>query len=100
MPDHIATREFLPAPRESVIQKARVGGQVVYLDVGFYPDGRIGEVFLDCAKAGSALRMTLHALAMLLSVAIQHGVPLKTLLGCLEGADFMPQGPVQHDETV
>src|SRR5262245_37190610 len=41
--------------------------------IGFYPDGRIGEVFLGAAKSGTALDIATRDSAILLSFALQHG---------------------------
>ena len=81
----MAERERLPDRRRSWTQKLHVAGQTVYLGCGFYPDGRLGEIFLDVSKAGSDLRMTMHTLAMTFSVALQHGTPLPVLIDCLKG---------------
>jgi hypothetical protein len=44
--------------------------------VGYYEDGRIGEVFIDGAKAGSEMADITRDGAVLMSLALQHGVPL------------------------
>ena len=45
-----AGRKKLPAERVSITIKCRVGAQKFYLTVGFYPDGKPGELFLRMAK--------------------------------------------------
>jgi hypothetical protein len=47
--------------------------------VGYYKDGRVGEVFIDGAKAGSEMADITRDGAVLLSLALQHGVPLETM---------------------
>jgi hypothetical protein len=61
------------------------GGQnaVFAVTVGLYPDDRPGEVFIDGAKSGSDMASTTHDGAILLSLALQHGVPLETIKGAV-----------------
>jgi len=46
----------LPNRRASWTQKARIGGQTVYLGFGEYPNGDLGEIFVEvspaCLQAG------------------------------------------------
>jgi ribonucleoside-diphosphate reductase alpha chain len=89
------TRECLPTRRSSWTQKARVGGQTVYLCVGEFADGRPGEIFLDMHKQGTFARGVLGALARVASVALQCGTPLAELVKALEGLCFPPEGAVE-----
>jgi hypothetical protein len=41
--------------------------------VGRYPDGQISELFLDNHKAGSSISVLVRDLAILFSLAVQHG---------------------------
>lgn len=90
-----ATRELLPMRRRNVTQKVRVAGQSVHYTVGVYPDGRFGELFIDMAKQGAALRTWVGETAMLFSVAAQFGVPLETLVALFVGSRSDPSGPVE-----
>ena len=45
-------RQRLPNRRDGYTQKARVGGQKVYLRTGDYADGRLGAIFIDMHKEG------------------------------------------------
>ena len=47
--------------------------------LGYYPDGSIGEVFIAGVKAGSQMDAIARDGAILLSLALQFGVPLKTI---------------------
>lgn len=53
--------------------------QTVTVTVGFYECGRIGEVFVSDPKVGSSMEAIARDGAVLLSIAIQHGVPLDTI---------------------
>ena len=46
---------------------------------GFYTDGTIGEVFIDSGKIGSEAAHLAQDVAVLISLALQHQVPLGTL---------------------
>ena len=92
------TREHLPGRRQSITQKAVLNGQTIYLTLGEYPDGRLGEVFLDLARCGSVLRAFGNALAVFLSIGLQHGVPLALFVNALKGVSFEPCGPVTGSE--
>lgn len=69
-------REPLPNKRHTEREKVTVHGITVYVEVGFYEDGRPGEVFLKAAKYGTNIRDMFDGLAIVLSVALQHGIPL------------------------
>jgi hypothetical protein len=47
--------------------------------VGFYPDGRIAELFLDNHKAGSMIGTLVRDSAIALSFALQHGADLNAI---------------------
>eukprot|EP01037_Dinobryon_pediforme_P022090 gene22089-23138_t len=64
---HIRDREKLPGRRKGYTQKASVGGHKVYLRTGEYDDGRLGEIFIDMNKEGTALRALLNNFAIAIS---------------------------------
>ena len=84
------TRHALPLRRTSWTQRLDVQGVTMYVTAGEYPDGSLGEVWIDVAKSGSTMRATLHALAMMTSIAIQHGVALPVVIDALESEKAMP----------
>ena len=49
-------RERLPNRHGGYTQKARVGGQKIYLRTGDCADGRLGEIFIDMHKEGATFR--------------------------------------------
>lgn len=87
-------RECLPDRRASWTAHLHVCGQSVYLNCGEYPDGRLGEVFVDVSKAGSAARTYLKALSITMSLSLQHGTPLRTLVDALKGMSDSHPAPV------
>jgi ribonucleoside-diphosphate reductase alpha chain len=98
-----AQRDLLPDRRRGVTQKAVImtaGGnrQTVHYSIGLYPDGRPGELFIDVGKAGAALRGWVSESAMMISIALQHGSPLWTILSLFVGSRNDPHGAVEgHD---
>lgn len=46
----------------------------VTVTLGYYDDGRIGEVFLDGPRLGSELEAAARDIAVLASLALQYGV--------------------------
>ena len=51
----------------------------VTVTVGYYANGKLGEVFVSDPKVGSSMEAIARDGAVLLSIAIQHGVPLDTM---------------------
>lgn len=73
-------RTRLPETRIGITHKASVGGIEYYVTVNFYPDSADpGELFVAIAKEGSTLAGLIDALAVTISVALQHGVTWEVL---------------------
>src|SRR5262249_27306383 len=87
-----AVRHRLPDERMSVTHKFNVGGHEGYLTVGLYPDGSPGELFIKMAKEGSTVSGLMDSFALAVSIAIQHGVPLKLLCEKFAHTRFEPSG--------
>ena len=66
-------RERLPDRRQSVLLGLEHQGTQYSLSVGFFDNGKPGEVFLSGAKVGSDVDGLLADLRVLLSRALQHG---------------------------
>jgi ribonucleoside-diphosphate reductase alpha chain len=96
----LAARRRLPAKRHGLTQEAKVGGNKVFLRTGEYEDGTLGEIFIDMHKEGAALRSVMNCFAMLVSIALQYGVPLEILVEQFVFTRFEPQGPVQGHDRV
>lgn len=92
----IVERKTLPAKRRGFTQKAKVGGQVVFLRTGEYADGTLGEIFIDLAKEGSTLRSLMNCFAISISVGLQYGVPLEEFVEKFIFTKFEPAGMVDH----
>lgn len=92
----IVERKTLPAKRRGYTQKAKVGGQVIFLRTGEYTDGTLGEIFIDLAKEGSTLRSLMNCFAIAVSVGLQYGVPLEEFVEKFVFTKFEPAGMVDH----
>jgi ribonucleoside-diphosphate reductase alpha chain len=92
----IVQRKSLPAKRRGFTQKARVGGQVIFLRTGEFNDNTLGEIFIDLAKEGSTLRSLMNCFAIAVSVGLQYGVPLEEFVEKFVFTKFEPAGMVDH----
>ena len=64
-----------------------------------YEDGTVGEIFLtDIGKEGSTLRGMMNAFATAISVGLQYGVPLETLVQKFSYMRFEPEGMTSNPE--
>src|SRR5262249_33104428 len=93
-------RERMPQRRKGYTQKAIVGGHKVYLRTGEYEDGRIGEIFVDMHKEGSAFRALMDSFAISVSMGLQYGVPLETYVEAFTFTRFEPNGIVQGNDAI
>src|SRR3989449_1249888 len=87
-----AVRHRLPEERASITHKFNVGGHEGYITVGLYPDGCPGEIFITMAKEGSTVSGLMDSFACAVSIALQHGVPLKLLCEKFAHTRFEPSG--------
>lgn len=92
-------QKHLPVERESVTRKMKIGDFKAYANVGLYEDGSPGELFLTVDKAGTFERGLCHALALVISLALQHGVPLEKISAKLTGLRFEPAGVTGSSEV-
>jgi ribonucleoside-diphosphate reductase alpha chain len=88
----VPPRERLPQTRDALNHKFTIAGHEGYLNVGKYPDGRPGEMFITMAKEGSTLAGILDLAATAISIGLQHGIPLETFLNKMIGARYEPAG--------
>jgi ribonucleoside-diphosphate reductase alpha chain len=87
-----AVRHKLPEERASITHKFNVGGHEGYITVGLYPDQSPGEIFITMAKEGSTVSGLMDSFACAISIALQHGVPLKLVCEKFAHTRFEPSG--------
>src|SRR5947199_8821857 len=64
-----------------------------------YEYGTVGEIILtDIGKEGSTLRGMMNSFATAISMALQYGVPLETLVEKFSYMRFEPEGITQNPE--
>jgi len=85
-------RRRLPDTRQSITHKFSVAGHEGYLTVGLYEDGQPGELFITMAKEGSTVGGLMDVIGTCVSMALQYGVPLITLVDKFRHARFEPSG--------
>jgi ribonucleoside-diphosphate reductase alpha chain len=87
-----AVRHRLPGERASITHKFSIAGHEGYITVGLYPTGQPGEIFIKMAKEGSTVSGLMDAFATSISLALQHGVPLRVLCEKFAHTRFEPSG--------
>jgi ribonucleoside-diphosphate reductase alpha chain len=75
----MTARERLPDRRLSELFDFAAMNLRFTASISRYSDGRIGELFIDNHKAGSAIGTLVRDSAILLSFALQHGADLETI---------------------
>jgi len=78
-------REHLPPVRKGCRYEGNLGKTKFYLTLNYFPDGRLGEMFVDLAREGAELRTMYHQLSMLVSRLLQYGLPAENLVRWWKG---------------
>jgi ribonucleoside-diphosphate reductase alpha chain len=92
-------RRRMPKERQSITHKFSIAGHEGYITAGMYEDGTVGEIFLtDIGKEGSTLRGMMNAFATSVSISLQYGVPLETLVRKFSYMRFDPEGATGNAE--
>jgi len=90
-PMSASPRQRLPNRRPSHTETLEVGGQGFTATIGFDECGRPRELFLTAGKEGSMLNALLADAAVVISIALQHGIPAAALV---KSIGRLPAGPV------
>ena len=93
-----AVRRKLPDERHALTHKFSINEFEGYLTVGLYEDGTPGEIFLVMAKQGSTISGLMDSFATAISIALQYGVPLQTLVDKFSHTRFEPSGFTKNPE--
>jgi ribonucleoside-diphosphate reductase alpha chain len=91
-------RRRLPDTRNAITHKFDVAGHEGYITVGLYEDGQPGEIFIRMAKEGSTIGGLMDTIATLVSVSLQYGVPVDSLVRKFEHVRFEPSGMTRNSE--
>ena len=77
------TRARLPDRRAAETVMLEHDGARFMVTIGFYPDGRPGEVFTHGARSGSSMDALLADACVVVSCLIQHGANARDLAGSM-----------------
>ena len=91
-------RRRLPDTRRSITHHFNVAGHEGYLTVGMYDDRSPGELFITMSKEGSTIGGLMDSLGTAISVALQYGVPVESLVTKFAHQRFEPQGMTTNRE--
>jgi hypothetical protein len=84
----MSTREYLPDRRANETTEFDRDGVHIKITVGFKPDGQIGEIFLNAGHANSMMDAILSDVAIIASIALQHGVSIRRLAHAIKRDNF------------
>ena len=93
-------RRRMPDRRKAYIQKANIGKNKVYLHIGEYEDGKIGEIFIDTNKEGELVKSMMNNFAIAISLGLQYGVPLEEYVDAFIDTKFEPSGKVNGNDRI
>lgn len=78
-PNNNTRRRRLPNRRHSETLSFERDNLQFCMTTGFFPDGAIGEIFLNAEPHNSALDIFVSDAAILVSLCLQHGAPLEKI---------------------
>ena len=93
-------RRRMPDRRKAYIQKATIDDNKVYLHIGEYEDGKIGEIFIDTNKEGELVKSMMNNFAIAISLGLQYGVPLEEYVDAFIDTKFEPSGKVHGNDRI
>jgi hypothetical protein len=86
----------LPTDRSGVTRRLHLEGSegslTCYATLNRDASGQPIELILRASKKGTLERGLLHCLGLVVTIALQHGVPAGTLTAALRGTNFEPAG--------
>lgn len=89
----VPVRQPMPDDVPSNRHKVTIGDVELFIHVGIRPEtGEVGEVFLRAATQGTIVNGLLDGFGRLLSLALQHNVPLNNLAQKFYNTRFEPSG--------
>ena len=78
-------RQLLPGRRANYSIPLEFEGHRYRATAGRFANGDLAEIFLDVGKAGTPLRSNAETAAILVSLALQHGVDPETIRHSVNG---------------
>jgi ribonucleoside-diphosphate reductase alpha chain len=96
----IVERKRLPWKRRGFTQKAKIGGQTLFVRTGEYNDGTLGEIFIDMHREGATFRSLMNCFSIAVSIGLQYGVPLEEYVSKFTFTRFEPSGMVEGHPNI
>lgn len=96
----LSPRYKMPSRRNGFTQKVKIANQSLYLRTGEYSDGKLGEIFLTFGRDGTTMSHLMDSIAILMSLGLQHGVPLQEFVDAFTSSRAEPSGMVVNSENV
>ena len=88
-------RQRLPNRRPGETFELEVDGLRYIATIGRFPDGRVGEIFLNNHRSNSAADTNAHDSAIVCSIALQCGADIETIRKALcRDSRARPSGPL------
>ncbi|MCC6722441.1 MAG: vitamin B12-dependent ribonucleotide reductase [Bacteroidia bacterium] len=97
---NIVQRKKMPQKRLGFTQKAKVGGQTIFVRTGEYDDGKLGEIFIDMHREGATFRSLMNCFSIAISIGLQYGVPLEEYVDKFTFSRFEPAGMVEGHDNI
>jgi len=90
---NIPVRRRMGDTRVSITHKFDIAGHEGYLTVGLFDDNKSpGELFITMAKEGSTIGGLMDTIGTLVSLSLQYGVPIETLVRKFSHVHYEPSG--------
>jgi ribonucleoside-diphosphate reductase alpha chain len=100
-------RSRMPVERKSITRVFRIRYKHkdgsddimhIYLTAGLFEDGSLGELFIKADRMGTMARGALDAVAVMISLLLQYGVPVSVVVDKLRHTRYEPSGFTGDEE--
>jgi len=90
-------REHMPHIRKALTQKVKIGDIPLFITIGEYEDGRLGELFINSLERGTEINRLENLVAIQFSEKLQYSVPLNEAIEVFSKAGLSQiVGPTDH----
>ncbi len=96
--DNGPARRRMSDTRWSITHKFDIAGHEGYLTVGLFDDKQPGELFITMAKEGSTIGGLMDTIGTLVSLSLQHGVPIDAMVKKFAHVRFEPSGFTKNQD--
>jgi len=93
--EHLAAAERDLTPQHGVVKTIE---RDVYLIRGFYPNGKLGEIFVRQGVSGNPLAALVDAWCIMVSLGLQSGMPVDKVCAKYRGYGFEPSGRTNNPD--